>query len=305
MAFLRSIQDRYSVITPIEYGVPFPEKMYLLLDKYREDINLFKELVLVSNSSAELLEKIRDSGYGGDKRMSLLKLFRRCVCLVCDTETTKKIRKHPTAELVKNYGHTFKPIKILQNNFRNLTREEEAALAVLIGEYDDRGIHGYILTDLFFSWFEAKFPNFVIDGPRGAGSDIELSSIFPDFSGEYPCDFVIKDENDKVLAVGFARYDSTRGGAQSDDRTGGNETKVLKAAEYVKATGNQFRIIFVADGPGLAHNDTWEAACQLDDSWDGNVRVTTLSLSDERITAEWLIGQDLISDVNTVNPGLS
>lgn len=48
MAFLRSIQDRHSVITPIEYGVLFPEKMYLLLDKYRKDINLFKELVLAS-----------------------------------------------------------------------------------------------------------------------------------------------------------------------------------------------------------------------------------------------------------------
>ena len=70
------------------------------------------------------------------------------------------------------------------------------------------------LTDLFFSWFEGKFPDFSIDGPRGAGSDIELSSIFPDFSGGYPCDFIIEDENDKVVAGGFARYDSTIGGAQ-------------------------------------------------------------------------------------------
>lgn len=288
MAFLRTIQDRNAIITPIEYGVPFPEKMHLLLDKYRSSINLFKQLVLVSNSSAELLGKIRDSGYDKDRRMALLKIFRRCVCQVCDTETTKKIRKHPTAELVENYGHTFKPIEILQKNFRNLTTEEEAALAVLIGEYDDRGVHGYILTDLFFSWFEERFLDFTIEGPRGAGSDIELSSIFPDFFDKYPCDFIIRDESDQILAIGFARYDSTRGGSQSDDRTGGNEVKVLKAAEYATKTGNSFKIIFVSDGPGLAHNDTWEAACQLDDSWDGNVRVTTLSLCDERITAEWL-----------------
>ncbi len=130
--------------------------------------------------------------------------------------------------------------------------------------------------------------NFTINGPRGAGSDIELASVFPDFYGQYPCDFVIRNEIDRVLAVGFARYDSTRGGAQSDDRTGGNEAKILKAAEYVNRTGHKFKIIFVADGPGLAHNDTWEASCQLDDSWGGNVRVTTLNLCDERVTEEWL-----------------
>lgn len=289
MSFLRTIEDPDSVITPIEHGVPFPEKMHLLLDKYRDDIQLFKELVLASSSSEELLEKIRAPGIKAKRRMSLLKLFRRCVSLVSDTEKTKKIKKIPTENLIKNYGHTFKPIKTLHDNFSQLTNEEEAVLAVLIGEYDERGKLGYILTDLFFTWFEEKFPQFIIKGPRGAGSDIQLSSIFPDFSGGgYPCDFVIRDKNQKVLAVGFARYDSTRGGAQSDDRTGGNEAKVLKAAQYATQSGGKFKIIFVADGPGLTHKDTWEAACQLDDSWNGSVRVTTLSLCNERITEEWL-----------------
>ena len=59
--------------------------------------------------------------------------------------------------------------------------------------------------------------------------------MYPDFKGSFPCDFVIKRFGDaEVLAVGFARYDSTRGGAQSDDRTGGNANKVEKAKTFVK-----------------------------------------------------------------------
>jgi hypothetical protein len=246
-----------------------------------------------SSSSEELLSKIRDTGLPADRRMSLLKLFRRCVSLVLDTETSKKITKNPTADLVKHYSKTFKPIRKLKEDFRDLSIEEEMALASLIGEYDDRGQHGYLLTDMFFTWFEEKFQSLSIDGPRGAGKDIELSSIFEDFEGDYPCDFVIRDEISKVLSIGFARYDSTRGGAQSDDRTSGNEAKVFRAVEFVKDTNVSFRIIFLADGPGLAHSDTWNAACQLDDTWNGNVRVATLALCDERITLEWLKAENV------------
>jgi len=46
----------------------------------------------------------------------------------------------------------------------------------------------------------------------------------------------------------------------------------------------------VADGPGFAHGDTWGEAVRLDGLWDGNVRVATLKLADERITLEWLKG---------------
>jgi hypothetical protein len=223
--------------------------------------------------------------------MSLLKIFRRCVALVLDTETSKKIRKYRTSELVRNYGQSFKPIKVLRDNFLNLSTEEEMALAALVGEYDERGQLGYMLTTMFFAWFEEAFPELVIEGPRGAGRDIELSSIFSDFPKDYPCDFVIRGSEAKVLAVGFARYDSTRGGAQSDDRTAGNEVKVLKAAEYSARTGRDFKIIFLADGPGLAHGDTWRAACQLDDSWDGRVRVTTFAMREDRISLTWFLEQ--------------
>ncbi len=224
--------------------------------------------------------------------MSLLKMFRRAVSPVLDTEMAKKIKTVSTDSLIETLGHTFKPIALLKSQFAGLTADQEAALAALIGEYDTRGQLGYLLTGEFFDWFETLFSGkFSIEGPRGAGRDVELSTIFPEFLGSYPCDFVIRSQGDgQVCAVGFARYDSTRGGAQSDDRTGGNSDKVGKAKEFFNATGKKFRILFVSDGPGLAHRDTWEEACNLDGSWDGNVRVVTLKTAAERITPEWLLG---------------
>ena len=251
---------------------------------------MFQNLINQSRSTVELLSIIRDPrNFKADVRMPLLKLFRRCVSTVIDTEKSKKIRI-PTSTFTDNYGHTFKDIHLLREQFNNLPIAYKYSLTSLIGEYDDRGKQGYILTDLFFSWFENKFHQYLyIEGPRGAGRDIELSQIFTDFVGNYPCDFVIKDKRTQtVLAVGFARYDSTRGGSQSDDRTGGNNDKVMKAHEYTKNGGRFFKIVFLSDGPGLTHRDTWEEACILDGKLNDRVRVTTLKTADERITLEWL-----------------
>ena len=59
---------------------------------------------------------------------------------------------------------------------------------------------------------------------------------------------------------------------------------------YCDQSGKSFRLIFLADGPGLAHKDTWEEACKLDGSWNGNVRVTTLKTAAQRIHEDWLQG---------------
>ncbi|MGB4913688.1 MAG: hypothetical protein WBO95_16475 [Candidatus Dechloromonas phosphoritropha] len=231
MKFLSTVADPSKIITPIDASIRFPEILTVCKDKYATDIARFKQLVASSTSSANLLEKIRSNTFTGDERMSLLKMFRRSVSPVLDTEMAKKITKVSTATLVESLGHTFKPIDKLKQQFASLTPDQESALAALIGEYDTRGQLGYLLTGTFFDWFEGHFANkFTIEGPRGAGRDIELSTIYPDFSGSYPCDFVIREAtNRKICAVGFARYDSTRGGAQSDDRTGGNSDKVGKA----------------------------------------------------------------------------
>lgn len=289
--FLCTIKDLNSCITPIDTAMRFPEILDELYAKYHDHIDLFCRMIASSKSSGELLARIRSPSIDPDTRMSLLKMFRRCVAPVLDTETTKKITKVTTQSLIDNYGFTFKDISELKEQFSKLSNESRAALAALIGEYDTRGQVGYRLTEIFFRWFRISHPDMTIEGPIGAGRDIELSTIFPQFRGNYPCDFVIRREVDrKVLAVGFARYDSTRGGAQSDDRTGGNAFKVAKAMEFFRETGTSFRLVFLSEGPGLAHKDTWQEACELDGQWDGNVRVTTLKLAEKRLTREWLLG---------------
>lgn len=290
MKYLCNIEVPSSIITPIDAAVRFPEILEASYAKYRDDISLFCDLIATSESSAQLLNRIRSPKVNKDTRMSMLKMFRRCVAPVLDTEMSKKITKVSTEELVNSYGATFKTIDKLREQFASLRQSDFETLAALIGEYDTRGQSGYALTEQFFDWFEAEFPNeLTISGPRRAGPDVELSSIFTEFVGGYPCDFVIRLD-DQVLAIGFARYDATRGGAQSDDRTGGNWAKVEKARQFCEKTGRSFRIIFLADGPGLGHNDTWKEACDIDGEWDGNVRVTTLKLAQTRVTLRWLSG---------------
>jgi len=288
--FLRTISDLSKIITPIDSAIRFPEVLELLLEKYAKSIDTFCELIQSSESSAEVLQKIRTGDRNADERSALLKMYRRCVSPILDTETTKKIKKISTSTLIDTYGDTFKPITKLKAQFTDLPIEQKYALAALVGEYDTRGQLGYQLTELFFDWFEIRFKSqYTIEGPRRAGRDIELSDLYPNFQGTYPCDFVVRRHCDQeLLAIGFARYDSTRGGAQSDDRTGGNLNKVDKAKAFDQVTPTRFKLIFLADGPGLMHGDTWEEACTLDGQWHGRVRVVTLELAEKRITPEWL-----------------
>ena len=294
MPFLRDTPKPSSIITIIENDKTYPENIDGTLKKYKGDIELFAKLVSDSESTEVLFRTIREAKVvdgvkvDKDRRMTFLKLFRRCACTVCDTEATKKIRALATNDLIELFGKFFKDISTLKSDFEKLSADRVATLLALIGEYDSRGQQGYKLTGMFFDWFEKSFPDWEILGPRGAGKDIELSSVLEDFKDPCPCDFIILNPKKEIRAVGFARYDSTRGGAQSDDRTGGNSDKVTKLKRYHQKTGKQVNIIFLSDGPGLLHNDTWKEACHLEESWDDNVRVTTLKTAPQRITKEWL-----------------
>lgn len=292
-SFLSTITDPHSIITAIESGLRFPEVVPVMREKYEAAIRRFADLVAASTSSGDLLGRIRIPGIHSDQRMALLKIFRRCVSGVCDTEATKKITTISTRSLVDNYGSTFKPISKVKEQFADLNDVFVSVLAVSVGEYDNRGQQGYVLTGQFFDWFEEKFRgHLTIEGPRGAGPDVELSTVIPGFKGSCPCDFAIRQSLDRsVVAVGFARYDSTRGGAQSDDRPGGNSAKVYMIREHCQPIRKSLRVVFLADGPGLAHKDTWGEAVKLDGLWGGNVRVITLKLANARVSLEWLRGE--------------
>lgn len=290
-SFFSNIQDPHSIITPTTNYILYPEILDSLINKYKNDIIYFYDIVRSSESTNEILYKIRTRGIEKNTRMTLLKLFRRCVSPVLDTEMTKKITIVSTESLITNYGHTFKDIHTLKHQFSHIDEHQIRILSALLGEYDSRGQVGYDLTDVFFDWFENVYgSHFDIFGPRGAGRDIELSNHLHDFPFTYPCDFIIKGKRDrKIYVVGFARYDATRGGSQADDRTGGNSDKVGKAISYYEQTGTQLKILFLADGPGLAHRDIWDETCRLDGMWGGRVRVTTLKTANERVTYDWLI----------------
>ena len=290
MGILKNYDNPFSIITVLSNGANFAIDSDLALFKYKDHILNFNQFVNESPSSSTLLYKIRNPEFNQHTRMTYLKLFRRLVCASLDTELSKKITKVSTSDLINNFSDHFIDINDLKFFLNNsFDSGHLMALACLLAEYDNRGKSGYQLTELLFNKLNILYPNIEILGPKGAGRDIELITVYPSFSGgKFPCDFVIKDElTNKILAVGFSRYDSTRGGAQSDDRTGGNAQKVSKLKDHFIQTDEIIKVLFVSDGPGLAHKDTWEESLILDESWDDNVRVTTLKTLGE-VTLNWL-----------------
>ena len=90
--FLSTIADPQSIVTPIDASIRFPEILIACQSKYSADIANFKRLISVSSTSAELLINIRSTKFTATQRMSLLKMFRRAVSPVMDTEMAKKMK---------------------------------------------------------------------------------------------------------------------------------------------------------------------------------------------------------------------
>jgi len=131
-----------------------------------------------------------------------------------------------------------------------------------------------------------------IDGPERAGQDILMKEVF---SRNYPnptrpVDFVIR-EGDEVLAIGLARYDSDRGGAQEDDRPGQYHTAVDEILKYSRKNGLRTKVILLNDGPGLLLGSMWNDYSKLENSHLGEVLVVTLRMIPERLTLDWLHGK--------------
>ena len=150
---------------------------------------------------------------------------------------------------------------------------------------------GYDLTERFFSLFRSTFPDLQITGPERAGKDVLLGQVFKNYpKPDRPVDFVIYDDAKKeVLAIGLARYDSDRGGAQEDDRTGGYQNCADEILNYAKKHRFRTKVIFINDGPGLLLGSMWNDYANLERSRPGKILVATLRMIPERITREWLL----------------
>lgn len=266
-------------------GEFYPDILEDAVTLYEPVLVTFKKLLQTSESSSALFMNISEVQPQW-MRIQLCRVFRKYVSPATPVEMLKK--KTKAAEICQQFGEGFRPIPQVQHAFMSRPLPDEALCAVL-WEYKSRGQKGYDLTDKFFTMFRSKFPFLSIEGPQRAGKDIRLGTIFKNYPNpNRPVDFLIYDEDGKhVLAVGLARYDSDRGGAQEDDRTGGYKNCADEILGYAQTYDLQVKVIFVNDGPGLLLGSMWADYSDLEDR-DENIMVVTLRMVPQRLTINWL-----------------
>ncbi len=267
-------------------GEYYPDVLKDACELYKPVLIMFGQLLRSSMSSIDLFMQISDVSNSW-MRVQLARVFRKYVYPEIPVEMLK--RKTKAKELCDIFGPRFRPIPQVQTAFEGRPLPDEA-LCALLWEYKDRGKKGYDLTSRFFDLFRSLFPDLSIKGPERAGKDILMGSVFADYPNpKRPVDFVIYDAEDETpLAIGLARYDSDRGGAQEDDRTGGYRNCADEILSYAKKRGLATKLIFLNDGPGLLLGSMWDDYTRLEESWPGKVRVATLRMVAERSTLDWL-----------------
>jgi hypothetical protein len=265
-------------------GEYYPDILPQACDLYEPIIVLFGELLKTSESSERLFRQIIEQTDGWT-RVQLARVFRKYVSPSTPVEMLK--RKSRAEELIKEFGKGFRPIHEVQKAYRTRPKRDEA-LCALLWEYKDRGKKGYDLTERFFELIRTRFAGLKIEGPERAGQDILMGNVFSNYPNPArPVDFVIR-EGKEILAIGLARYDSDRGGAQEDDRTGQYHTAVDEILGYAHKRGLRTKVILLNDGPGLLLGSMWNDYSKLENSHIGKVLVVTLRMIPERLTSNWL-----------------
>lgn len=266
-------------------GEFYPDILLDACNLYKPVLELFGQLLKSSESSDKLFMQTVDIKQPW-MRIQLARVFKKYVSPNTPVEMLKQKRKADW--ICKEFGKGFRPVVEVQKAFLSRPMPDEALCAVL-WEYKDRGKKGYDMTERMFELLRSKFPNFEILGPERAGRDILLGEVFMDYpKPDRPADFIIKD-GEVILAVGFARYDSDRGGAQEDDRTGGYSNASRELFDYASGNNLRTKIIFVNDGPGLLLGSMWDDYSSIEEVSD-DIKVVTLRMITERITLEWLNG---------------
>ncbi len=266
-------------------GDYYPDILEAASELYKPVLVMFGQLVETSESSMRLLNQITELTDSW-MRIQLLRVFKKYVSPSLPVEMSKV--KKRAADIIVQFGAEFRPVQVVQAKYQQRPIPDEALCAIL-WEYKDRGKKGYTLTERFFELFSTTHPNLNIKGPIGAGRDIRMKELFQDYPNpNRPIDFIIRDENSELLAIGLARYDSDRGGAQEDDRTGGYRDCANEFSLYAQQHKLKTKIIFLNDGPGLLLGSMWRDYAALERTGNGRVRVVTLRMVPERITLDWL-----------------
>lgn len=278
-------KDGHNWIT-LASGEFYPDILPEACELYKSVLVLFGQYVRSSESSAALFRQICEVS-GGWMRVQLARVFRKYVSPTTPVEMLKK--KTSCEQIIEHFGKEFRPIHQVQNAYKTRPIPDEALCAVL-WEYKDRGKKGYDLTAKLFNTLREKFPGLTVKGPERAGKDVLLHDVFADYPNRSrPVDFVIYDsDKTSVLAIGLARYDSDRGGAQEDDRTGGYSNCAKELFAFTKQKKLQTKLIFLNDGPGLLLGSMWDDYAKLEQSQGGRILVLTLRMIPERLTLDWL-----------------
>lgn len=265
-------------------GEYYPDILPLACELYKPVLVIFGELLRRSHSSTNLLMLISEIPEQW-MRIQTARVFRKYVSPETPVELLKK--KRQASIICEQFGKGFREITVVQAKYAGRPVPDEALCAIL-WEYKDRGKKGYDLTERLFTMLREQFPMLRLSGPERAGKDVLLGAIFPGYpKAERPIDFLIC-EGDKVLAVGLARYDSDRGGAQEDDRIGQYRDCAQEIITYANSQGMTTKVIFLNDGPGLLLGSMWRDYASLETQWNDRVRVVTLRMVPERITLDWL-----------------
>ncbi|MCP4049878.1 MAG: bstEII [bacterium] len=267
-------------------GEFYPDILIDACNLYQPVLELFGQLLKTSESSIRLFLQTSEIKQPW-MRIQLARVFRKYVSPNTPVEMLKK--KTKAQWICDEFGKGFRPIVEVQKAFSTRSMPDEA-LCTVLWEYKDRGQKGYDMTERMFALLKTKFPEFQISGPERAGRDILLGEVFRDYpKPDRPVDFIIQD-NDNILAVGLARYDSDRGGAQEDDRTGGYFNAAKEFLEYATNNKLKTKVIFVNDGPGLLLGSMWNDYSTLEET-SNSIIVLTLRMILERLTKEWLTKQ--------------
>ena len=266
-------------------GEYYPDILPLACELYKPVLVTFDSLLKRAPTSQDLFLAIQDSPEQW-MRIQLARVFKKYVSPETPVEMLKVRSRAQT--IILQFGAGFRNIVEVQQGFSTRPMPDEALCAVL-WEYKDRGKKGYDLTEALFNLLRKQLPHLRIIGPERAGKDVRMGAIFPDYpKPDRPVDFVAFAKK-QVVAVGLARYDGDRGGAQEDDRTGQyREVAQELIGFFDRKKLPHAKVIFANDGPGLLLGTMWNDYAHIEALWPNRVKVVTLRMVQGRITKKWL-----------------